>query len=369
MTKFYDFLFGRNSDYLDNLEEDAEEDIELLRDVLFLHQQKMDAIRELFVIWQTGTNIDKIDRIGRWIKGYNEKLLVDINRILRIESVEESVIKLLIAKNEEFAGEFEIYDIGSLLKRMEGQLRTLRTLQLELKFIIQKQTGYFTESGKGIVSILKEIKKHEKFYLLIQDEIGLERKINRLVRMLEEEAVRLHKKEFKAKGAIVIEEVYTPHSREFAWLYKEVYIKYFPDPGELLALEDFKEGLEARYEGLERGYYHIFILKVGTTPAGAIMFDLSPINKTVCVGLIYYYFIEKELLVGVEEGNKAGRILMDAAINMLNRDARQAGYKQVSALIGEVDNPERKTKWKLKTNLKRAKLKRKDAPIITDLNN
>ena len=135
MNVIREFLFGRN-DLLEDLEEDAEKDMELLKDIFFLHKQKMDAIRELFDIWKTGSKVNKIDELGRLIKSYNEKLIVMIRRMLRISSREESIIKLLIARNEEFADEFEVHDIELLLKRMEGQLKYLETILQELNFII-----------------------------------------------------------------------------------------------------------------------------------------------------------------------------------------------------------------------------------------
>lgn len=348
MGKLINFLFGENSNLFADLEEEAERDIELLRDILFLHRQKMEAIRELSTIWKFKRNVSKIDKIGLWIKDYNEKLGRDIKKVLRIRSREESIVNLLIARNEEVAGEFKDYDIGLLLRRVEGQLGYLKTILLELYFIIKEQIRYIVESRKGIVAILKEIEEHEKFYLLLKDELELEVKIHRLVKMLDEEAVVLHKeKEFKAKGPIIIEEVYSPYSAELKLLHRTVYRKYFPDKGELLALEDIQEELEKRYERLEAGYYHILIVKVGTAPVGGIMFDLYLIDKTVCVGLIYYFFVEKELLATVEEGNKASKMLIDATVSLMTSDAQRAGYKEVNALIGEVDNPERKLRRKL----------------------
>lgn len=360
MNVLRQFLFGRN-DLLENLEEDAENDMELLKDIFFLHKQKMDALRELFDIWKTGSNVDKIDGLGRLIKGYNEKLIVMIRRMLRISSREESIIKLLIARNEEFADEFEVHDVELLLKRMEGQLRYLDTILHELNFIIGKQIKYIKEQRKGIVMILKEIKEHKQFYYLVQDEIEVERKIGSLVNMLEQEALVLHKeKEKRIEGSFSIEEVYSPESADFKLLYKEVYRKYFPDAGELLAFKEFHKELKKRYKKLDKAHYHILILKVGTTPVGGIMFDLYPVTKTSCVGVFYYLFVEKELLADVEKGNMAFKFLEDAAIRMLKRDAKYNGLELV-ALIIEVDNPERKTEYRLKTPLKRSTLEPADA--------
>lgn len=354
-----EYLFGR-SDILEDLEEDAEKDIEILRDILFLHKQKMDAIRELFVIWQTGSKVDKIDDIGKWIRNYNLKLWKLTKGMLRISTRDHSIVKMLIARNEEIVGVLAVHDIEELLKRMEGQLRLLKTIIHELNFIISEQLKYSLEKRKGIVAILKEIKEHKPFYNLIQDEIELERKINNLVKMFEQEALILHKpKKRKLEGKLLIEEVYSPKSPDFELLYKTVYLEAFPDTGELLALEDFKEELEIRYRKLDKTHYHILILKVGTTPVGGIMFDLY-LFQNFCVGMIYYYFIDKKMLEDIQDA-KPAKILMNAAISMLNRDAKNAGYAQVSALVAEVDNPEKKTEYKLKTPLSKTKLKLEEA--------
>ena len=360
MNVIKEFLFGRN-DILQDLEEDAEKDLQILQDIFFLHKQKIDSIRELLKIWKTSSKVSKIDKLGKWIKDYNEKLVILIRKILKVKSREVSIIKLLITRNEEFAREFEVHDIESLLKRMEKQLIYLETILHELNFIIGEEIKYIKEQSNGIVIILKEIKLHKRFYYLLQDEVEVEKKINNLVRMFEREALSLHKeKKQRVEGNFSIEEVYSPESADFKLLYKEVYREAFPDAGELLAFEDFQDELKKRYKKLDKAYYHILILKVGTTPVGGIMFDLYPVTKTSCVGVFYYFFVKKELLVDVEKGNMAAKMLQDAAISMLKRDTRYNGLELV-ALVIEVDNPERKTEYKLKTQLKMAKLKREDA--------
>ena len=360
MNIIREFLLGRN-DFLEDLEEDAEKDMELLKDIFFLHKQKMDAIREVFKIWKTGSKVEKIDELAKWIKHSNEKLVRLLRKMLRIQSREESVVKLLIARNEEIAGEFKVHDVSELLKRMEGQLRLLGTILNELNFIIGEQMRYSREIGKGVVVIMKEIKEHKQFYYLINDEIEVDKKIKSLVHMLEQEAVSLHReKEKRIEGPFSIEEVYSPKSTDFELLYKAVYREAFPDAGELLAFEDFQDELKKRYKKLDKAHYHIFILKVGVTPIGGIMFDLYQITKTTCVGVFYYWFVKKELLADVEKGNMAAKMLEDAAISMLKRDAKYNGLELV-ALVIEVDNPERKTKYKLETPLKGSRLKREDA--------
>ena len=360
MNVIAEYLFGRN-DLLEDLEEDAEKDLQILQDIFFLHKQKMNAIRELFDIWEKRSNIEKIDKLGKWIKEYNEKLIVLVRRMLRIQSKEESIIKLLIARNEEFAGEFEVYDIKLLLQRMEGQLRLLGTILNELNFIIGEQIRYSKKIGKGIVVILKEIKEHKQFYYLIKDEIEVDKKINSLVHILEHEALSLHKqKEKKIEGDFSIEEVYSPESDDFKLLYKEVYKKFFPDAGGLMAFDEFQDELKKRYKKLDKAHYHILILKVGTTPVGGIMFDFQQITKTTGVGVFYYFFVEKELLADVDKGNQAAKMLEDAAQRMLDRDAKYSGL-EIVALIIEVDNPERKTRFKLETNLKKSQIKPENA--------
>lgn len=362
--KIRDFLFGKRSDIFEDLEKDAEKDLELLRDILFLHFQKIKWIRLLVNIWDNEKKIrkiKKIDKIAKWIEENNEKLLKLIKKMQEIQSLEDSIIELLIVRNAEVAGEFRDYDLNKLLSRMEGELRLLRTVLIELDFIIKQQIKYLTQQGKGIVIILKEIGQHKNFYQLLVDEIEVDKKLRRLVQMLHTEALVLHKeKEFKAKGPLVIEEVYSPYSHDFIELYTRVYIQAFPDPGELLALEDLQEELGKRYKSFYWATYHILMIKAGTIPVGGIMFDLYQITKDYCVGVIYYYFVKKELLENVERGNQAAIMLFERAKYMIKRDAIKMGLK-LGALFGEVDSPKRKTEWRLNTELKRRKLKPEEA--------
>lgn len=355
MNVIREFLFGRN-DLLEDLEEDAEKDMQVLQDIFFYHNQKMNALREVIKIWHKKAKIQKIDSLGKLISKYNVRLRKLIDSISKTRIKDESVVKMLIARNKKFAEEFDNRNIGALLERMEGHLRYLKTILQELDFIIAEQQEYLQSKRKGIVVVLKEIEEHKPFFNLLQDETKLEEKMSTLAHMLEREAKILHiGKKIEVEGPLIVEEVFSPDSRDFKLLHETAYQEAFPDSGELLLLKDFKEELEQRYKKIDKTHYHVLILKAGTKPIGGVMFDLY-LFKDFCVAIIYYLFVDENLPPSLKAKNPA-KLLTDTVTQMINRDAKNAGYRQISAILAEVDNPERKLNYKLKEAPEESRLK------------
>lgn len=343
-----EFFLKNKKNIIEELEEDAKEDMTLLKEILDLHSKKLIKVKGLIDIWEIGKNIKKIDSIVAEIEKSNKELLAFINKMLKIETKEDSIVRLLLAKNSEKIGVEAQQNIEKLLENLEEHLKYFHDILINLRFLIEKQSNYIKKYRSLIV---KDIEEHLAFYYMLKHETAIEERLNKFASMIENEAkYLLNLTESKPEGAISFEEVFSPDGQDLIKLYNEIFLKAFPDTGELLAMGELEKELKQRYRKIQvrEANYHILIIKVGPTPAGAAMFDVCPINKTVCVGVTYYFFLEKVLLEDVEEGNKVSRMLLEAMIRILYNDAKRFGYADLSALIAEVDNPERKTEFKFK---------------------
>lgn len=74
MTILDFFTKGKRS-VIEELEEDAQEDIRLLKKILDLHSEKLTKVKELVDIWETGKNTKRIDTFTKEIRSLNRKLL------------------------------------------------------------------------------------------------------------------------------------------------------------------------------------------------------------------------------------------------------------------------------------------------------
>jgi hypothetical protein len=343
---------------VEELEEDAQKDIKLLKQILDLHAEKLAKVKELIDVWETGRNTEIIDSFMAEIKNTNKKLLRLIEKILKLETREESIIKLLLARNAEVTGLEAQQHIERLIEKMDEHLRYFKDILINLKFLIEKQNDYIKRHWSG--AIVKDIKEHLAFYIMLVDETTIEERLKKFVVMVEHETrYLLNLVEKKSEGIVSFEEVFSPYSPDFIKLYNEIYIKAFPDSGELLSLKDFKDSIRNRYKRKSKDVYHILILKIGPTPVGAAMFSTYPINNLVCAGAIYYFFLEKDLSEDdLKRKGLLSKQLFTSMLQLLKRDLQKLGYKELSIIVAEFDNPERKTEFKFKRRKDKTGIKR-----------
>ena len=345
---FLDFIKSSDKKIIERLEKDAKADIKILQEILNIHSEKLRKVDELVSIWESGKNAN-IDSIVLEIKEINAKLLRLIEKITTLETKEESIIKLLLAKNSEVTGLEAQQYIGRLLEKLEGQLRYFYDILINLRYLIKKQNDYIKNHWSG--AIVKDIKEHLMFYITLKDETTLEERMQKFGMMLENEAAYLLKLvDKKPEGILSVEEVFSPDSPDFLKLYNEIYMNAFPDSGELLSLKDFEDSIKSRYKRKIRDIYHILILKIGPTPVGAAMFSTYPINSIVCAGAVYYFFLEKDMSeIDVRKKGLLSKKLFESMQKLIHRDLQKLGYNELSILVAEFDNPQRKTDFRFKS--------------------
>ena len=332
-----EFFAKGKRNIIEELEGDAQKDIELLKQIIDLHSKKLKKIKELDEIWETGKKIRKLDSIFQEIKNINESLSELIKRLLKLESLEVSIVKLLLAKNVR-PYELEIlHYIDNLLEKLEEHLNYLKDILINLKFLIDKQNAYLNEHWTG--EVIKDIEEHLTFYLMLEDETSIEERLKKFVLMIESETrYLLNFVEEKPKGTISFEEVFSPDSPHFEQLYDEIFKRLFPLREDRAPIIDLRKYIKQRYEKIKDAYYHILVMKVAHTPVGAIMFDILPIDRTLCAGAVYYYFLDEELLANAERGNEGSRMLYDTAMSILTRDAQTLRFGSFAGLIAEIED-------------------------------
>ncbi len=340
-----DFFVKDQKSTIEELDADAKKDISLLKQIIHSHSEKLKKVKDIVEIWETGINAERIDPIVKEIKDSNIKLLKLIEKLLQLETRDISIVKLLLARNSDATALDAQQHIGRLLENLNRHLNYFKDIMINLRFMISKQNEYIEKHWSG--AIVKDIEEHLAFYIMLKDETTIEERLSKFVVMIENEArYLLNLSEGKPKGTISFEEVFSPDSPDFLKLYDECYVKTFPDSGELLSLKDFRKSIRSRYKRKSKDVYHILILKIGPTPVGASMFSIYPINNVVSAGAIYYFFLEKDL--SEDDIKSAGFLsnkLFKSTLQLLHRDLRILGYKELSVIVAEFDNPERKTEF------------------------
>ncbi len=335
-----DFFKKGKRNVIEELEEDAKEDILLIKEILELHSEKLIEVKELVSIWETGKNTERIDSIIPEIKSINRKLLKMIEKILELETKEESIVKLLLARNAEPTGLEVQKNIELLLEKLEGHLRYFHDILINLEFLLGKQNNYINYHWSG--QIVEDLEKHHKFYYMLENEATLEGRLNNFILMVENKTrYLLNLVEKEPEGIINFEEVFSPKSPDLIKLYDEAFKEMFSG-GDLLEFEELEKELNLRYKKMPKTHYHVLLVKIGPLPVGAVMFDLCLITKSVCVGAIYYFFLHEKSIPDIKGANKISSMLFEVTKKVLTGNAKRLGYENLSALIAEVDNPERK---------------------------
>lgn len=349
---FADFFVKDGRDIFEVLEGDAQDDIRLLKQVHDLFKEKLEKIREIVDAWESGRNIERFDSFIREIKKINAKLMKLIDKMLELETKEESIVKVLLARNVVETGAPAQHNIEELIEKLKEHLKRFHDILINLRFVIAKQNFFIKNTWGG--KIVVDYEQHGQFFLMLKDEISIEERLDKFAVEVEHEArYLLGLVESKPEGAISFEEVFSPDSTDFNKLYNEIFIETFPDTGELLQLKELRDNLRWRYERIRKNgeIYHILIIKIGPVPVGASMFSTIRVNNIVCLGCLWYFFLAKKM--SEEDLKRKGvlvRQLFDTTLQLFKRDMQRFGYKELSIIVSDLPpNPDRKIEFHKKS--------------------
>ncbi|MBI3035179.1 hypothetical protein HYY71_02550 [Candidatus Woesearchaeota archaeon] len=345
---FAEFFSKDGRNVIELLEAEAQKDINLLKQIHDLYKEKLVKVKEIVDAWENGRNIESFDSFIKEIKKINKTLMGLIDKMLELETKEESIVKVLLARNSAETSVPVQHSIEELIEKLKDNLDRFRDILISLGFVIAKQNFFIKNAWSG--KIVLDYEQHGQFFLMLKDEMSIEERLDKFAVEVEHEAkYLLGITTSKPQGAISFEEALSPDSPDFNRLYDEIFKEIFPDSGELLPLKELKDNLRWRYERIRKNgeIYHILIAKIGPVPVGASMFSTKRVNNIVCLGCLWYFFLAKKMAESdLTRKGVLAKQLLEATLQLFRRDMQRFGYKELSIIVSDLPpNPERKTEF------------------------
>ena len=228
---FADFFSRDGENIIETLEGEAREDITLVKEIHESYKEKIIKVKEIVDAWENGRNFVGFDDLLGEIKESNSRILEKIDRLIELETKEESIVKLLLARIFETGLKIQ-YDIKHLVGRLKENLRRFHDILINLKFIINKQDEYI----KKIMADLSMIEKPAEEQLQVLEMLN-----GRFERVVVATLVRLMNEQQRERFSALLEA--RDNQQEMAKLAAEV-------PGLDVAIE---QALLAEYEELKEG--------------------------------------------------------------------------------------------------------------------